>query len=204
MSTTTSKINGIGSINVYIDGDNSLDRANRLLAGISNGGGAIKAVYAALTRAGATAKTQAGQLAAQKYTIKKGSFMNRTKIKTTVHGDRGGATYMRILYSGRVIPLLEFDTKYANGGLVSTQVMRDGVRETLQHAFAAPVYGQTAVFEHVNQTRGPLQQKFGPSTAHMLQNESVVAQMDKTVQEAFDKRIDHEISRILNGWGGRA
>ena len=33
----------------------------------------------------------------------------------------------------------------------------------------------------------------------MMQDEKVVEQMDKTITETFDKRIEHEILRILNG-----
>ena len=203
MSTSYSKSNGIGVVTMHLNDGNSIDRANALLAGISNGGGAIKAVHAALVRAGATAKTKAGQFAAQEYTMKKSSFMVRTKVKTHVDGGFWGASSVRIQFAGRVIPLLEFNTRYANGGLF-TQIKRANSGEALEHAFAAPVYGQTAVFEHVDKTRGPLRQKFGPSTAHMLQNEDVIERMDKAMQETFDKRIDHEISRILHGWGGKA
>lgn len=193
---------GGGLIHIEDVGKNSLDHVNKILAGIGNGSGAIRAVHAALTRAAAKAKTEAGRFAAQEYTIGKGAFMGRTKVRTTVSGGSGGATSVSILYAGSVIPLLEFNTRYSRGGSLTTQVKRTGGAAVLQHAFAAPVFGQTAVFEHINQTRGPVEQKFGPSTAHMMQNENVIEQMDKTIQETFDQRIDHEISRILNGYGG--
>lgn len=193
-----------GSGFVHIDEVNpgSLERANKILAGIGNGSGAIKAVYSALKRAGERAKTQAGRFAAQEYTINKGTFMGHTKVRSTVSGGSGGAASVSISFMGSVIPLLEFSTKYSRGGHLTTTVKRSSGAAILQHAFVAPVFGSAAVFEHINQTRGPVEQKFGPSTAHMMQNEQVIEQMDKTITETFDQRIDHEISRILNGFGG--
>ena len=57
------------SVRISEVGANSLSRINKILAGIP--GGIWKASYAALKRAGDTAKTRAGQFAAEAYTIKK-------------------------------------------------------------------------------------------------------------------------------------
>lgn len=189
---------------IYIEPQsNAIDRANKILAGIGNGGGAIKAVYAALKRAGEMAKTQAGRFAAAEYTINKGSFMARTKVDTRVWGGSYGAGGMNITFKGSVIPLLEFNTHYSRGGRLQTTVKRSSGSAILEHAFAAPVFGKTAVFEHTGMTRGPLEQKFGPSTAQMMQNETVIEGMERVITETFDARIDHEIGRILSGAGGR-
>lgn len=36
----------------------------------------------------------------------------------------------------------------------------------------------------------------------MYSNESVLDQIEEKVAEAFEERVDHEINRLLNGWGG--
>ena len=36
-----------------------------------------------------------------------------------------------------------------------------------------------------------------------MRNEDVIEQMDETVRETFERRAEHEILRVLNGWGGR-
>lgn len=164
---------------------------------------AIKAAHWAIKRSAEAAKTQAGRFAAEEYALKKSSFMSRTRSKTHVYGNRGGAVGVNLSYSGSVIPLLEFNTRYSRGGTLQTKVKRAGTSEILEHAFAERVYGPMAVFEHINQTKGPLEQKYGPSTAHMMANENVVEKMSRTVAETFDRRIDHEISRIIHGWGGK-
>ena len=85
---------------------------------------------------------------------------------------------------------------------MQTQVMRNGGAATLQHAFVARIFGPTAVFERVGSPRFPVEQKFGPSTGHMMRNEEVIEKMDETIRDTYEKRVEHEILRVLNGWGG--
>lgn len=181
-------------------GGKSLDRVNKLLAGIP--GGAFKATSSALKRAGDTAKTKAGQFAAAQYTINKGTFMRKTDMKSHISGQAGDVVSMSIGFAGNVLPLLTFNTKYSRDGRVQTQVMRNGGAATLEHAFVASIYGPAAVFERVGAPRFPVEQKFGPSTGHMMQNDQVIKQMDEVIRDTYEARMEHEILRVLNGWGG--
>lgn len=190
----------MSTIRISEASSNTVERANKLLAGIP--GGIWKASYAALRRAGDQAKTKAGQFAAAEYTISKGDFMRNVTSKTNITGDSGGVASLRIMYAGNVLPLMTFNTKYSRDGRVQTQVKRSGGTAVLEHAFAARVFGPTAVFERVGIGRFPVEQKFGPSTAHMMKNEQVIEKMDETIQTAFEQRMEHEITRLLNGWGG--
>ena len=166
-------------------GGDSLERVNKLLHNIP--GGVYKAAFSALRRAGDTAKTRAGQFAAAEYTINKGEFMRRVHSKTHITGGAGGVMGMSISFSGTVLPLLTFNTTYSRDGTVQTQVKRNGGAATLQHAFVARIFGP---------------QKFGPSTGHMMRNEEVIEKMDETIRDTYEKRVEHEILRVLNGWGG--
>ena len=177
----------------------SLERINKLLAGIP--GGVYKATYSALKRAGDTAKTKAGQFAAYQYTISKGDFMRNVSSKTKITGDTRSVVGVSISFAGHVLPLLSFNTRFSRDGRVQTQVMHNGGATTLERAFVARAFGPVAVFERVGAPRFPIEQKFGPSTAHMMQNEQVIENMDKTIHETFDKRAEHEILRVFNGWG---
>ena len=182
-------------------GQNTLDRVNKILAGIGNGSGAIRAVYQAAMRAGQKAKTQAGRFAAAEYTVGYGGFMSHCKIKANVSGGSGGAASVSIVFAGQVIPLIEFDTRWSkNGGLTTT--VKSGSTATLAHAFAAPVYGKTQAHEHEFGTTGGVKSLYGPSTGQMMQNEKIIQQMDEVISQTFEQRIDHEISRILAGIGG--
>ncbi len=179
-------------------GQNSIDRVNKLLAGVQ--GGAYKASSNALRRAGESAKTQAGRFVAAEYTITKGEFMRNVNMKTHISGS-GGVASMAISFGGHVLPLLSFDTSFSRDGAIHTKVKRNGGAASLQHAFAAKVFGPVGIFERVGADRFPVEQKYGPSTGHMMQNEDVVQKMEDTIRETYDKRIEHEITRILNGWG---
>ena len=200
------------SVRIEEVGSTSLDRVNKILAGVS--GGVWKVAHGALKRAGDTAKTRAGQFAAEEYTINKGSFMKHVTVSTSISnasgrgdvtaiggGSAGGIASLSVRYAGKVLPLLEFNTKISRNGLLTTQVKRSGGAATLQHAFAERVFGPIAVFERVGSPRFPVEQKFGPSTAHMMQNEEVIKKMDETIRETNEKRVEHEITRVLNGWG---
>lgn len=178
---------------------NALDHATRLLAGLP--GGIEKALASAAKRAGTSAKTKAGQYAAAEYTITKSTFMGKTDVKSKSSASGGGAG-MTIVFRGAVIPLIEFNTRYSRGGSVQTQVKRSGSAAILQHVFVNTIFGKLGAFERLGSKRFPVEQKYGPSTAHMMQNEKVIEQMDKQIKETFEKRLDHEVMRILNGWGG--
>lgn len=95
---------------------------------------------------------------------------------------------MSISFSGTVLPLLTFNTTYSRDGTVQTQVKRNGGAATLQHAFVARIFGPTAVFERVGSPRFPVEQKFGPSTGHMMRNEEVIEKMDETIRDTFQKQ----------------
>lgn len=179
-------------------GQNSVDRVSKLLAGVQ--GGAYKATSNALRRAGESAKTQAGRFAATEYTITKGDFMHNVTIKTQVSGS-GGVASMSIGFAGYVLPLLSFDTSFSRDGRIRTKVKRNGGAASLQHAFAAKVFGPIGIFERVGAGRFPVEQKYGPSTGHMMQNEDVIQKMEDTIHKTYEARIEHEITRILNGWG---
>ncbi len=183
-------------------GAESLSRVNKILVGVP--GGIWKASYAALKRAGDSAKTKAGQYAAEEYTINKGDFMKKVNQKSHITSEAGGVVSMSISYAGNVLPLLTFNTRFTRNGLLQTQVKRGGASTVLEHAFAAKVFGPIGVFERVGTERFPVEQKFGPSTAHMMQNEKVVEKMDDTVRDTFERRLEHEITRVLNGWGGKS
>ena len=149
----------------------------------------------------ATRPNKSRQYAAEEYTIQ-GDFMKNVRQKSHITSEAGGVVSMSISYAGNVVPLLTFKTKYSRSGLLQTQVKRNGASAVLEHAFAARVFGPIGVFERVGEKRFPVEQKFGPSTAHMMQNEQAVERMDETIRETLDRRLEHEITRVLNGWGG--
>lgn len=181
--------------------ESSLDRATKLLAGIS--GGVYKAVGSALARAAAAGKTAAKQPITQEYTISQSQFLESTRnINHFVRESDGGISVV-FGFRGNVIPLLKFNTRVGSDRRVTTQVKRSGAATTLDRAFVAKMGGHRGIYERVGAQRFPVKELYGPATPQMMySNENVMDAIENKMAETYEKRIDHEILRVLNGWGG--
>jgi len=180
--------------------EDSLDKATRLLAGIN--GGVYKAVGSALTRAAAAGKTAAKQPVTKEYTISQSEFLARTRnINHFIRESSGGISVV-FGFRGNVIPLMKFNTRVNGSGQIVTQVKRSGSAETLNRAFSAQMGGHRGIYERVGVSRFPVEELYGPATPQMMySNEKVTDEIERKVADTYEKRIDHEILRILNGWG---
>lgn len=175
-------------------GEKKLQRIVSVLSVFGKGEKFYHAVGAAMKRATDSAKTQAGRYAAERYKIKKGEFMSHTKIGYEV--GRGGIS---LSFAGRVIPLIEFGgTKGGPHGDVSAGPKDGG--GSIHMAFINFVGGKYGVWERVGRKAYPLEMKYGPSTGHMMQDEQVSEKLVQHIEDVFDQRIEHEITRILSGW----
>lgn len=180
--------------------EESLDRVTKLLAGIS--GGVYKAVGSALTRAADAGKTAAKRPVTREYAISQSEFLAQTRnINHFVRESDGGLSVV-FDFRGNVIPLMKFNTRVNNKGQVVTQVKRSGTAATLERAFTAQMGGHRGVYERVGAQRFPVEELYGPATPQMMYaNEEVTDEIEAKMAETYEKRIDHEILRLLNGWG---
>lgn len=180
--------------------EDSLDKATRLLAGVS--GGVYKAVGSALTRAAAAGRTVAKQPITKEYTISQSEFLAQTRdINHFVRESDGGISVV-FGFRGNVIPLTKFKTSINSSGQVVTQVKRSGAAETLNRAFSAQMGGHRGIYERTSPSRFPVEELYGPATPQMMySNEDVLDEIEQKMADTYEKRIDHEILRVLNGWG---
>lgn len=184
------------------DGDYNLDRATKLLAGIPDG--VYRAVGSALKRAAQHGLAVGMRIVSEEYTIGSGELKNHTRNINTVVRDSSGSYSVTFGYHGYVIPLLLFDTRISNDGRIATRVLRANSRELLDHAFAAHVGSHTGIFERETEARIPIKELFGPApTQAFYAREETVDKMNDAITQSYESRIDHEIARILNGWGGK-
>jgi hypothetical protein len=188
---------------IYFDDFDSkqLDRATTVLAGIS--GGVPRAVGSALKRAGNHGKTAGMKLVAERYSIGENELKRNTRNINTVIKD--GATSIEVTfgYRGNVIPLILFDTKFSRDGKVSARVLRSDARKGLDNAFVATMNGHTGIYERLGPDRIPIEEKFGPSAVQAFYaDKKTTDKMNDAITAEFDKRIEREITRVLNGWGG--
>jgi len=187
---------------VYFDdiGDFNLDRVTRLLAGIP--GGVYKAVGSAIKRAAQRGLTVGMKIVSEEYAISQGELKRRTKNINTVVKDEKGSYSVTFGYRGNVIPLIQFDTRIDRSGRVMTRVLRQNARQALDRAFVASVGSHTGVFERVTKARKPIKELFGPSAVQAFYaREETVDKMDEVIYSTYESRIEHEVTRVLNGWG---
>lgn len=178
--------------------EEGFDRVSALLAGIP--GGANRAVGSALARAAAAGKTVTKRAVTQEYAISGSEFSNRTKNINNIQRGSNGEVSINFGYRGSVIPLRVFDTKVDRSGRVVTRVKKSGTRQALDHAFEmGSHYG---VYERQGEKRFPVKELFGPATPQMMySNENVMDSIEEKMASTYEERIEHEITRILNGWG---
>ena len=63
--------------------------------------------------------------------------------------------------------------------------------------------GHTGVFEREGPERFPIRELFGPSAPQAFNEEDETTdRMTEEILKTYESRIEHEIMRVLNGWGG--
>ena len=180
------------------DPGNSLERVNKILGGLGSGNQVFRAVSAAAKRAAQSARAKAGQFASEEYFISSGGFKGHVTDKVSVDSG-GGSVSVKIEFAGTVIPLIEFQTVVSNGG-VSAHVRKDSGGGMITNAFFGRIGGRTGVYQRAGKDRYPIKKLYSVSSAHMMQHPEVIEKMDERITEVFADRIEHEITRILNGW----
>lgn len=196
-----------------------VERANKLLAGIE--GGPQKALYNAIKRGQAKVRTETTRAISGAYAITQQNIRAATNIKSRIFSS-GNEIIGEVEYAGHKIPLHRFsvspqkpavDTKtWITAKLmegwktlhpslpVSATIKRGGQRTTSTTAFVAQMKsGHIGVFERLAGTN-KIRERMGLATAQMARNSMVLEDVERQAQETVTKRLDHEITRILNGF----
>ena len=177
------------------------ERISLLLGGIKNG--MRDAIYNVLNRAVGTVISQTSKYVRQTYAIKHGDLNQNQNVKVS----RASRSKLEatIMYAGTLIPLIKFhvDPKNPKRKTVTASTLVNGGAKQLSKAYVADlgVYG-VGVFERETFKRDSSKQLFGPSPKHMIETSDVLLKVEAAAMETIDKRVEHEISRILNGWRG--
>lgn len=173
-----------------------IEKAVRMLDGIP--GASDKAVARALNRALASGRTAGVREASKLYTAKQSDI--RADFKDT---KRASARDLSAGISGRGsnLPLTKFlykprkDTTGANRAPVYAAVRKGGVKSLGGRAFVWEEIGN--IFMRLGDTRLPIKKLTGPSIPGLLSNEQVADAVVDKLAETAEKRLAHEILRIL-------
>lgn len=181
--------------------EDSLPRVQALLSGIKSGW--QKAVGSAIKRAADSGKTISKKAVTQEYAISQNTYLYETRNINHFQNDSTGGVSVVVGYAGYAIPLLKFDTTVSGDGRVSAHAKRSSPKESLDHAFLANMGGHSGIYERTGNARFPVRQIYGPATPQMIySNEAVTDAIEEKMVETYEKRIEQEILRILNGYGG--
>ena len=185
---------------VFVDVvEEGIPRVQKILAGIN--GGWQKAVGSAITRAASAGKTEAKKAVTSEYLISQGTFLRNTRNINNFQRDSEGGISVNFGFAGHVIPLMQFSTSVSRSGRVTTQVKKSGAREALNNAFKATMGAHVGIYERIGPDRFPVRELYGPATPQMMySNEEVFDRIEDKMVGEYEKRIDHEILRLMNGW----
>ena len=176
-------------------GQDKLDRINAILSGVGRGEAFERALNSAFKRASDAGKTEAARATAGSYTITQAKFKQHTRISTNISGGASSCK-VEVMFAGEPIPLIEFSTTGGQQGNVKVAVKR-GPKKPLEHAWKG--LPGLHIWERVGSKRLPIEKLYGPSTPQMLQDEGTGQRVMDRMSEEVEKRLEHEINRILLG-----
>lgn len=178
-------------------------KAEAMLASIK--GGANRALANALNRAALGARTDAVQQVTKAYMIKANSVRDTIKVK---HASVN-SLIARIESKSKVMPLIKFKVvpnSHFSGGkrpaILRAEIKR-GETKLWHGAFIINKRsGGVGVFVRKGKDRLPIKEKFSLSVPQMLGSPNISKYIEENAVERLDKNLDHEINRILRGYGG--
>lgn len=194
------------------------DRINLILGGLK--GAPDKAFYSIINRGLATVRSQSSKGIRSIYNITHSNLRADSNITLKKAGKSNLSG--EIMFSGFKIPLARFSVSPNIPGSkkpLKISVLRTSSPTLLQHAFLARTKsGHLGIFERIPgqymgsrigrskhsekigaNTNRTTDQFYGPAAAQMASNSLVLTQIEAAAQETINKRVEHEITRILNG-----
>ncbi len=181
--------------------ENQINRINLLLGGVKDA--PRKVLGNVINRALVTVRSQSGKEIRKTYKIKQRDITGNQRMTVKQAMGGGDSVEGSISYAGTLIPLIKFNVtpKEPKRKAVSVSVLEHAGRTRLLHAYVTNLgrYG-VGVFERESKERNSSKQLYGPSTAHMVENEDVLTKIESAATETIEKRVEHEITRILNGY----
>ncbi len=206
-------------------GGKSVERAEKLLAGIPKG--IDKALKSATTRTTSFLRTQSTKRIRERYDITKSAVRANENVEVKYSYQNGVSAV--IYFAGMKIPLYRYNGaepkeptpdkskkvramisgqwRYVHPSVAASGHILNGTSPTrFENAFVAQMKsGHTGIFERTGRMSysdgDEIRELMGLSVPQMLGNQEVVDKLAEDADSKFEERMDHEITRILNGWG---
>lgn len=211
-------------IRVEAVGQETLDRAAKLLAGID--GGINKALNSAMSRATAHLRSSSAKAIRERYDISTTNI--RAEENVRVRYTRQNGVQAEVTFRGHKIPLFRYGGASPKqptdntGELVQAMIMGEwrtvhpsvaaaghqlkGTSPTrFEDAFVARMKsGHAGIFERTGGKTSTgsdeIREIMGSSVPQMLGSKEVEESLAKSTMDKFEERLDHEVMAIMNGW----
>lgn len=167
----------------------TIQEAERLLGGIKDA--LPKAQANAINRSLSTTRAETVRAVREDYIVSADSVRKSIVLKTASASNPVGA----VISKGSPIALSNFD---AGGKPVKARVKKGSSPKPIKSSFEVGMKsGHTGVFKRKGKARLPIQELYGPSIPQMIGSENVIKKIEEKAMETLDKRMDHEINRVL-------
>ncbi|MDR3230261.1 MAG: phage tail protein [Synergistaceae bacterium] len=176
-------------INVSSD---KLEHAQKALAGIP--GGVEKATKNALHRVGDGLRSDAVNETKQKYHLLPGEIRKHLLLKKAT----GANQSVSLTATGSRKKLSEYKVT-GRGEDIEVAVKKDGMKK-LKTGFLMDKGGRKVVYWRPAGENTPAMPVISPSVPQVIKNKETVATMQKQAHERFEKRLDHEILRLMGAF----
>lgn len=153
----------------------------------------------ALNRAAMNVKSNASKKAREVYRIKAQDVNKTFKINRASRNNLSAS----VVSSGGSIGLEKFKTNLKDPTAKKPRVFKAAVKKQgglkqILRGFVADISG-VKVFQRTSKKRLPIQRLFGPPVPQMVSNPEVQHFIESQAAETFEKRLDHEIKRVMEG-----
>ena len=152
----------------------------------------------AINRAVQSGRTQATKEVRKDYIIKARKVNEIAKVRKSTRANLEA----EVKWSGAMIPLHEFkiSPKKQNNSKKNRPQLKAQVSKKSGFAVYAGTYVGTSgyVWKRKTNKRLPVRAILGPAVAHLLNAEPVKQRIMDRTQEILDKRLEHEINRMIN------
>lgn len=216
---------GFAGIQLSVAGQETIDRAAKLLAGVE--GGMERAVRSAMSKAVARLRKSNVAAVRERYAISPKNIRDEENVQVSYSYSSGVQATVR--FGGQRIPLFRFDgasphqpTKDTSARLpvmsgddhwrlmypgvaASGHVLSSTSPYKFERAFVARMgTGHTGIFERTggmtSNDKDEIEELFGPSVPQMLGIEDVEKTLAEDSMQSFEKDLDHAVLAILSGY----
>ncbi|MCC8156354.1 MAG: hypothetical protein LIO54_03645 [Oscillospiraceae bacterium] len=213
---------------VDVVGAEKLERIGALLSNIPRG--LDRALRAAMVRTTSRVRTQSTAAIRETYDIAAGDVRAAENVR--VRYRYGSGVTATVTFAGKKIPLWRYASSghkpvSPNGSVwVNAMIeghwrrvhpglpgygrqMKSAAVEHYDNVFTAQMKsGHIGLFERTGGMTASgsdeIHEIMGSSVAQMLANRDVSAHLAEDAAAKFNERLDHEVSRLLHGWGARS